>query len=562
MKNLVSRIGVGSVAGLVVLCAAVQAEGAALKPKALLIMLDGFRADVMLNGSMPNVDRLREGKWQPGYSCAWSATGQTIVDAPTVSAPNHTAIATCVNAQKTKVFDNGQTQKGLFDQWPTWLMRLARANPSFKAYSVYSWNDGDNYPRHPQITHIRTPEGVHSCDADENNAAAVAKLLAAADGPDAIQYFVNMPDSYGHRTGYYPYGTGYLNSIATCDRYIGGCLKAIASRPTFAEEDWVITLTGDHGGYGRGHGQWGGHASTVPVVITSRHVPQGRIPGVPRHYDLTATVLAHFGQDPVKLNLDGRPVTRVAPQQPARALTDSLVAYLPFNTPTPENAIAGGPVAKAIGPRVVMGDRYSGFAKGCLCLRDAKGPASAVLLEGSDKLPFENGNNFTVTLWVRHGAIEKDMGDPAIFGNKDWSKGVNPGVVLAAGRRAFGAHRPGICFNTGVTGDRVQRIDLGTYDVVPGKWTFYAVTMDAEGTLTFYQGAPDGYLYWLSDRAPDMALHALPFCIGQDGTGHYAKTFNGDIDDFALWTRSLTRDEIRRIFDAGRQGAELGDLLK
>ena len=37
-------------------------------------------------------------------------------------------------------------------------------------------------------------------------------------------------------------------------------------------------------------------------------------------------------------------------------------------------------------------------------------------------------------------------------------------------------------------------------------------------------------------------------------------SLKGDVDDFALWTRALTREEVRRIHDAGRKGHDLGSL--
>ena len=53
----------------------------------------------------------------------------------------------------------------------------------------------------------------------------------------------------------------------------------------------------------------------------------------------------------------------------------------------------------------------------------------------------------------------------------------------------------------------------------------------------------------------------LPFYIGQDGTGAYSHPLAGDVDDFALWTRALSHDDIQRIYESGRQGLTLGELL-
>ena len=80
--------------------------------------------------------------------------------------------------------------------------------------------------------------------------------------------------------------------------------------------------------------------------------------------------------------------------------------------------------------------------------------------------------------------------------------------------------------------------------------------------LTVYQGRADGRLNWICSRAPDILVKTgLPFHIGQDGTGAYRHSLNGDVDDFALWTRALSHEDVRRIFEAGRQGLLLGELL-
>ena len=107
-----------------------------------------------------------------------------------------------------------------------------------------------------------------------------------------------------------------------------------------------------------------------------------------------------------------------------------------------------------------------------------------------------------------------------------------------------------------------DKLHSGIYDIDYGKWVFYAIVRRSDGVLMFYQGGADGRLYWIAEDAKNMRLDSgLPFCIGQDGTGCYKHQFNGDIDDFALWTRALSHDDVRRIFESGRQGIPLAELL-
>ena len=59
------------------------ADGAK-RPMTLVVMVDGLRADAVETGEMPNLERLRAGKWQPSYKSAWSVTGEiTPGSAPT-----------------------------------------------------------------------------------------------------------------------------------------------------------------------------------------------------------------------------------------------------------------------------------------------------------------------------------------------------------------------------------------------------------------------------------------------------------------------------------------------
>ena len=90
---------------------------------------------------------------------------------------------------------------------------------------------------------------------------------------------------------------------------------------------------------------------------------------------------------------------------------------------------------------------------------------------------------------------------------------------------------------------------MGVYDQPEDKWVFYAVTCGADGVLRFYQGNPDGNLYFVSDDASGcIPASGMPFFIGQDGTGRYRHAFVGDIDELVLWSRALGRAELQRLF--------------
>ena len=518
-------------------------------PKALVVMLDGCRADAVENASAPNLQRLKAGQWQPGYACAWTLTANTILDAPTISGPNHLAIATGVTGAKTGQRGN-ETNQCDHVKWPSWLARLVRHDPGKKALFVFSWKWDEGISPDPGVKFIY--------GTDEANAAAMAGILAAPDAPDAALWYIDLPDHGGHGFGYYPYTTGYLGTIHRADEYVGRALRAIAARPTFKNEDWLVIVVADHGGYARSHGLMNGHATTIPFLICGRQVAAGRIAGTPHNHFVAPTVLRHFGIDVSGMALDGEAVGTAAPAEtPCRALKDALAAYLPFDGESLTNQVAGGATPVASGSASVA--PRCGFVGGALRLAPGTNGVAFVRLAGSERLAFENGGDFAMAAWVRMDAAQK--GDPALVANKNWADGTNPGILVTAAKKIVGAKDPGVCFNAGLKGR--GRLDLGPYDVECGKWTFYAVTRDRHGSVRFYQGSPDGRLYWLSENAKEIeTATGFPFCIGQDATGNYAYGFDGYVDDFALWTRTLAHKDIRRIYEAGRQGIALGELLK
>jgi hypothetical protein len=538
-------------AGVAFTLAAAAHAGEACRPKALVIMLDGLRGDAVENLEMPHLQRLIAGKWQPGYKCAWSLGANTVRDGSTESAPNHVAIATGMTVKKTGISWNPDLlSRGT--RLPTWLARLAKARPGTRPLHIFSWY-GD--------LRMSPDYGVKFIfDRDDANAKELAGIVARDDAPDAIMWYIDRPDHAGHGFGYYPYTPEYRTALKVCDGEIGGVLNAIASRRTFAEEDWLVIVTADHGGWDRHHGQLTTQCYTIPFIVAGRHVAHGRIPGVPHNYDAAPTALAHFGVDISKIGFDGKVRGDVAaPAEKERELKDGLAVYLPFN---------GDAKVEMRGKAKLLAE--GGRFGGALRVSASTNEAGCACLKGSEALKFENGAEFSFALWVR--TFEKQVGDPVVLGNKDWSAGSKPGIALIAPDhvdmsrtsgysckvRGFNSH--GFLLNCGREGRK--RHDLGVYNPDFGEWIFYAATRGADGVVRLYQGRKDGYLYCVADDLSDIAFKTgLPFFIGQDGTGKYKHPFVGDVDDVAIWTRTLTHGEVQRIWEAGRRGVSLGGIV-
>ncbi len=161
-------------------------------------------------------------------------------------------------------------------------------------------------------------------------------------------------------------------------------------------------------------------------------------------------------------------------------------------------------------------------------------------------------NSFTVSAWVRQNAIG---GDPALFGNKDWMGGENPGFVFCARNNDW-------VLNMSIPGGpRTDCIYLydGAPDVTDTKeWNHILITVDRDAQVaSFYV---NGQLYKalynnedFSERGyADISFDtAYPFNIGEDGVGtvNAAQTYNVDFDEVTVFLRALSAEEALAVYN-------------
>ncbi len=79
-------------------------------------------------------------------------------------------------------------------------------------------------------------------------------LTAINNGTDIIFGINEFPDANGHATGFSNKNYKYVSGIINADHYAGELIEHIESRSEYENEDWLILITSDHGGHGRGHG--------------------------------------------------------------------------------------------------------------------------------------------------------------------------------------------------------------------------------------------------------------------------------------------------------------------
>jgi hypothetical protein len=63
-----------------------------------------------------------------------------------------------------------------------------------------------------------------------------------------------------------------INTIESVDAKVGSLMTAIQQRPNYANEDWLILVTSDHGGLGTSHGGNSIEEQNVPFIASSAFI--------------------------------------------------------------------------------------------------------------------------------------------------------------------------------------------------------------------------------------------------------------------------------------------------
>ena len=284
-------------------------------PKVLLIGIDGVRPDVLAEVPTPNIDALAASGWY---------TAEARTTDPSVSGPSWSSMLTGVWPEKHGVTDNSFTGRD-YDTWPAFLTRAERERPELATFAAVDWlplavvvEDG---PVLPDVIDTRIVLNGYDhgwAEADGRLTAQAARHLGEAD-PDAMFVYLGDPDETSHR--YASIGAEYRDAIALADRHVGMLIDAVRARPGYANEDWLVLISTDHGRRADG-GHGGDSPEEMTIFILASGLGAGSPggpgagntadwppPGPAFIVDIAATALAHldFAIDPA-WGLDGRPL--------------------------------------------------------------------------------------------------------------------------------------------------------------------------------------------------------------------------------------------------------------
>lgn len=285
------RLAPFALAFLLVFTAFVTAQAPPTK-KVLLIGIDGCRTDALLAAHAPNLQKLgREG----AMSVDNDVLGDRKFGADSVTLPGWASMLTGVWADKHGIRDNGARKPS---NYATFIGRARGMTPKSTTAAFVSFRSVVNLIFNDEGgVHFVLEGSKHGFDkADEAVTTEAIDHLAKHDPLITFVYFGQV-DSAGHRHGFHPKVEPYTDAIAAVDRHVGKLLTALANRPNYASEDWLILVGADHGGRGLSHTGAGAYDEVrrTFLIMNGPSVAKDQMPAKTANVDIAPTALTHLG---------------------------------------------------------------------------------------------------------------------------------------------------------------------------------------------------------------------------------------------------------------------------
>lgn len=262
--------------------------------KVLFIGIDGLATYTLRQGASPNLDALAD-----AGAFAYDATAGDI----TISGPGWSSLLTSTWRDRHGVTGNDFVGNTL-GATPDVFTLLHQAAPEALSASLVMWPPINeliargaevrfSYDHVCPLTYDRCEFLTHTRDLLEDRS------------PDLLFLAWNDVDAAGHAYGWA--SERYYTALAKVDREIGRVLEQVRARPSYADEEWLIVVSADHGGSGHGHGDNSVPHRLIPVFISGPGIASGPIVPAPQQVDLAPTILYWLlGDLDPKWDFDGR----------------------------------------------------------------------------------------------------------------------------------------------------------------------------------------------------------------------------------------------------------------
>jgi predicted AlkP superfamily pyrophosphatase or phosphodiesterase len=264
--------------------------------RVLFIGIDGCRTDAleaaMSRGFAPHLKSLSETGLLTRQIYA-GGRKDTPTHQSTVSGPGWSSLLTGVWKDKHRV-ENNRFLGGRFQTYPHFMRVLKDQKPSAWTASFVNWpeihrfiadgsRDNDREYIDEKFTALpEATEGHRDYPWMDIQVRDRALNSLRTQNADAMFVYFGQVDEYGHgavdsRAAFSPDSNLYLHSIGVVDGHVGELLRTLRARPSFADEDWLILITTDHGGRGNSHGGDSDVERNIWLIAHGTHLPEASL---------------------------------------------------------------------------------------------------------------------------------------------------------------------------------------------------------------------------------------------------------------------------------------------
>lgn len=206
--------------------------------KVLFIGIDGCLWKTFSQSNTPNIQSLIN----TGYF-----SSNALAETPTWSATGWSGLLTGTSVTKHKAYDNSFSGADFVNN-PTFFRQVKAAMPTVRTGTICTWASINSTIVSAADVSFKTTSG--------GDAATETGVISELNNnnPGVLFCHFDDVDHAGHDYGFSTSVTKYVNAVKATDARVGRILTALRNRPGYANEDWLIVVSSDHGGTGYSHG--------------------------------------------------------------------------------------------------------------------------------------------------------------------------------------------------------------------------------------------------------------------------------------------------------------------
>ena len=471
---------------------------------------------------------------------------------PTISAQNWGSMIVGANPE-VHGMTNSSTSRLPYSNsaLPSVFSRIRAQRPEFKMACMTCW---------PAITigMIEPNLDLYRFNAPDDQLIEHIVSYLLTEKPNLLFIAFDDVDSAGHGDGF---GTpGYLAQVSKTDGHVGRVYDACKEAGIL--DDTLFLVITDHGGIRTGHGGYTPEEHRIFLAANSPYVEKGVI-GTACTRDLSAILLYALGLDVPAYTPGG--YTAQVPDGIFPEVRGNYQAVVPKaqffeSRPTPEFRSEQGLASFIDEDRIKLAmfmDNREYDATGKHQLKEiglvkhysegVYGARGEFGITGRVEIPdLKLGDgDYSFAVWLR---IDRSIDEiPVIFSTKPWHWTVREGHGIGLALRANDL----VLDMGGPNGGERQELMIAFPEDVSDGWIHAIIVVDRQNReLRQY------YNFKLAGRVPmepdvDFCMDNMPFTVGDDPTGEYAKFYNLliNMDDFLVFGDALAEEDVSKLAD-------------